>query len=86
MGVRLASEVQNFIEEYCPASMLGKLSFIGHSLGGLIIRAALPLLPEFEKKMFLLMTLASPHMGYMYNSSGIVNAGLWVLKKWKKSM
>ena len=43
------------------------------------------------------MTLSSPHLGYMYNSSKMIDAGriiqhiynkekgLWFLKKWKKS-
>ena len=31
----------------CPGKILGKLSFIGHSLGGIIIRASLPYLAEF---------------------------------------
>jgi hypothetical protein len=34
--------VKEFIEESCPIEFLGRLSFIGHSLGGVIIRAALP--------------------------------------------
>jgi len=85
MGIRLADEVRNHIKEWCPGSSLARLSFIGHSLGGLIIRAALPHLEEYKDKMHLFMTLSSPHLGYMYNSSSIVNAGLWVLKKWKKN-
>jgi hypothetical protein len=31
------------------------------------------------------MTLSSPHLGYMYNASKIVDAGLWILNKWKKN-
>lgn len=42
MGVRLADEVKQFIRESCPGSNLARITFIGHSLGGLIIRAALP--------------------------------------------
>ena len=86
MGHRLATEVIEFIHEYLPGSFLGRLSFIGHSLGGLIIRAALPYLEEFGDKMHLFMTLSSPHLGYMYNKSKIIKAGLWLFKKWKKSL
>jgi len=42
MGVRLAQEVTLFINEWCPGSALGRISFLGFSLGGIIIRAALP--------------------------------------------
>jgi hypothetical protein len=44
MGIKLAGEVLEYISEYCSYQYLGRVSFIGHSLGGLIIRAALPLL------------------------------------------
>jgi len=86
MGLRLAEEVKNYIKEWCPGPTLGRLSFIGHSLGGLIIRASLEYLAEYSGKMHLFMTLSSPHLGYMYNSSKIIDAGMWILKKWKKSV
>ncbi len=68
-------------------------------MGGLIIRSALQHLEEYSGKMHMFMSLSSPHMGYMYHSSKIVDAGtefnpipdqliiigMWVLKKWKKS-
>jgi len=41
MGKRLAEEVRRFIKEWCPNGCT-RLSFIGHSLGGLIIRSAIP--------------------------------------------
>lgn len=64
---------------------MGKISFIAHSLGGLIVRAALPYLEEHADKMYNYFTLSSPHLGYMYNSSKIVDAGMWLLKTWRKS-
>lgn len=85
MGERLASEVRNYIVSFCPASCLSKLSFIGHSLGGLIIRAALPHLAEFSKKFYTYISMSTPHLGYMYNSNKLFDAGMWVLKNWRKS-
>lgn len=85
MGQKLATEVSNFIKDTCPGSSLGRLSFVGHSLGGLIIRACLPLLEEYSEKMFTFFTLSSPHLGYMYNASQIIQAGMWFLKQWRKS-
>lgn len=81
MGVRLAQEVMNFIGEWCPNKSLGRLSFIGHSMGGLIIRSALPYLEQYSSRMHLFMSFSSPHLGYMYNSSRIIDAGMWFLKK-----
>jgi predicted alpha/beta hydrolase family esterase len=86
MGKRLAEEVHQYIRESCPGSQLGRLTFIGHSLGGLIIRAALPLLEKYKDKFHGFMTLCSPHLGYMYKSSKVFDTGMWFLKKWKKSI
>lgn len=64
---------------------LKKLSFVGHSLGGLIIRSALPLLLHYRDYFFGYMSMGSPHLGYMYNSNSLVSAGMWFLKNWKQS-
>lgn len=58
---------------------------IGHSLGGIIIRAALPYLTEYKNKMKTLLTLSSPHLGYLYNENKIIDAGMWLIKKWRKA-
>jgi hypothetical protein len=85
MGVRLAQEVINFVSEWCPANSLGRISFIGHSMGGIIIRSALPYLEQYSNKMHMYMTFSTPHLGYMYNSSKLIDAGMWFLKKWRRS-
>ncbi len=47
MGERLAYEVKQYIQFSCNEVKVDKISFIGHSLGGLIVRAALPFLAEY---------------------------------------
>lgn len=84
MGIRLAQEVVNFISDWCPGSALGRLSFIAYSIGGLILRAALPLLKEFKDKMFTFLSFSTPHLGYMDQQSPLFNAVVWSLKKWRK--
>ena len=32
------------------------------------------------------MSLATPHLGFMRKGSKLVDAGLWVLKKWTNSV
>ena len=49
MGKNLANEVKKYITDWCYSKdssllLLHRLTFIGHSLGGLITRAALPYL------------------------------------------
>jgi alpha-beta hydrolase superfamily lysophospholipase len=51
MGQRLGDEVKKWIRDFCPKDQFAKLSFVGHSLGGLIIRAALPHLEKYKDKM-----------------------------------
>ena len=80
MGERLADEIFQFITEWFPNNSLEKLSFIGHSLGGLIIRAALPHLLEVSDKFQFFLTFSAPHLGIMYNSSKLIDAGMWFLK------
>jgi triacylglycerol esterase/lipase EstA (alpha/beta hydrolase family) len=85
MGKKLAKEINEFISEWCSESILGKISFLGHSLGGIIVRAALPYLEKYKDKMWTFVTLSCPHLGYMYASNTIMTAGMWLLKQWKKS-
>lgn len=84
-GMKLANEVQNYIENYFELDEIKRISFIGHSLGGLIIRAAMAYLEQLKDKFYTYMSLSSPHLGYLYSPKFLVSAGLWVLKKWKKS-
>ena len=82
MGQRLALEVSALVNDHCPDS-LGRLSFVGHSLGGLIIRSALthPVLQPFLPYAHSLITCASPHLGYLYAVNPFLTTGLWFLKK-----
>eukprot|EP01022_Parablepharisma_sp_SALTPOND_P008022 TRINITY_DN135085_c0_g1_i1.p1 TRINITY_DN135085_c0_g1~~TRINITY_DN135085_c0_g1_i1.p1 ORF type:complete len:447 (+),score=43.19 TRINITY_DN135085_c0_g1_i1:1032-2372(+) len=86
MGIKLACEVTKCIKrQFRDLSTLSNIIFIGHSLGGIIIRAALPLLEEYKNKMRTLITFSSPHLGCYYQSSTLINAGLWFMQKWNKS-
>jgi hypothetical protein len=80
MGRILATEVKDYIKEEFNNEMPTKLSFIGHSLGGVIIRAALPHLHEYKGIMNTFMTLSSPHLGLMYNTNSLVSTGVWFMK------
>ncbi|KAG9493747.1 hypothetical protein GDO78_001559, partial [Eleutherodactylus coqui] len=63
------------------------LIFIGHSLGNLIIRSVLsrPRFKCYLGKLHTFLSLSGPHLGTLYNSSALVNTGLWFMQKWKKS-
>lgn len=85
MTDRLVSEISYHIEVF--ALKPAKISFIGHSLGNIIIRSALTR-PEMKPYLNLLCTflsLSGPHLGTLFNNSGLVNMGMWFMQKWKKS-
>lgn len=85
MGIRLAQEVVNYICDWCPGSALGRLSFVAHSIGGLITRAALPLLHEYKSKMFTFLTFSSAHVGYFLKNISLFHVGLRALQTWRQS-
>lgn len=85
MGKKLATEVKSYIKEWNNGLIFKKISFIGHSIGGVIIRAALPNLEEFKDKFWFYLSLSSPHLGYVFSDSTLIKTGMWVLKRWKGS-
>lgn len=66
---------------------IGRISFVGHSLGCILIRSAIqkPELVALSSKFHTYLSLSGPHLGTMYNNSNLVNAGMWVMQRWKKS-
>lgn len=80
LGQNLAKEILEFTK-MLNVSTIEKLSFIGHSLGGLVIRASIPYLGNFQSKFWTLMTLASPHLGFTNHQSVVALAGFSLFKK-----
>jgi hypothetical protein len=54
---------------------------VGHSLGGLIIRAALPHIPELYPILYTYMSFGTPHLGCRTNTSMLVKTGLKIMSK-----
>ncbi|XP_030854409.1 protein FAM135A-like [Strongylocentrotus purpuratus] len=85
MTDRLVREIVYYVEVFRVKT--SRVSFIGHSLGNIIIRSALtrPELEPFLGKLHTFLSLSGPHLGQLYNSSTIVKTGMWLMQKWKKS-
>lgn len=85
MTDRLVAEV------LCHIEMCGlnptRISFVAHSLGTIIVRSALarPQMRPLLSRLHTFLSLSGPHLGTLYNNSGLVNMGLWFMQKWKKS-
>lgn len=90
MGQRLAIEINeyiilNIIEQ---RHKLCRISFITHSLGGIIAREAIaqPLMSKYVAYCHTFISLAVCHCGYLFGRSKALQAGFWVMRSWKKSL
>ncbi|CDP14916.1 unnamed protein product [Coffea canephora] len=91
MGQRLAQEVVSFIKKKMDkVSRSGglrsiKLSFVGHSIGNIILRTALTesVMEPYLRFLYTYVSVSGPHLGYLYSSNSLFNSGLWLLKKLK---
>lgn len=53
-------------------------------MGGIIARASLKYLKDYEKQLGFYCSLSSPHLGYMNGTDSMIKAGLWVMRKMMK--
>ena len=85
LGKRLAQEVKDFMTEERDTDQdvttITRITFIGHSLGGVIIRAALPRLEQFKHLFYSYCSLSSPHLGYSFHKSALITTGMWMIQK-----
>lgn len=85
MTSRLVQEILRHIEEQNIEVV--KLSFVGHSLGNIIIRNAVAnsSLFEYRNKLHTFLSLSGPHLGMQFHTSNLVSTGMWLMQKWKKN-
>jgi predicted esterase len=76
MVKQLTDELDIHIERYGLKPQ--RISFVGHSLGNLIIRATVshPLFEQYRTLLYTYLSLSGPHLGTLFNTSGLVNMGL----------
>ncbi|KAI2806013.1 hypothetical protein BLOT_005024 [Blomia tropicalis] len=83
---RLVNEIDNHVSTFNLKPT--RISFIGHSLGNIIIRAAISrhdFIRRWRDKLHTFLSLSGPHLGLSYNRSGLVNMGLWFFQKFRKA-
>lgn len=94
MGFRLAQEVISFVKKKMDkvSRTVGlrkiKLNFVGHSIGNIIIRAALAesIMEPYLRYLNTYVSVSGPHLGYLYSSNSLFNSGMWLLKKLKSTV
>uniref|UniRef100_A0AC35G0I1 DUF676 domain-containing protein n=1 Tax=Panagrolaimus sp. PS1159 TaxID=55785 RepID=A0AC35G0I1_9BILA len=85
MAQNLLEEIQKHVSKMPRPPT--KISFLAHSLGGLIVRTLCGLdgMKVFIPRLHTLLTLNSPHVGLMYNQRA-ANWGIAILQWWKQSV
>ncbi|XP_040289763.1 protein FAM135B [Bufo bufo] len=85
MTDRLMDEIIQHIQLYNLS--ISRISFIGHSLGNIIVRSVLtrPRFRYYLNKLHTFLSLSGPHLGTLYSNSTLVSTGLWLMQKLKKS-
>lgn len=84
MTDRLVAEVLYHIETYQLNPT--RISFVAHSLGTIIVRSALsrPQMRPLLTRLYTFLSLSGPHLGTLYNSSGLVNMGKLAIFTYEK--
>mmetsp|Transcript_2621 Transcript_2621/g.6117 ORF Transcript_2621/g.6117 Transcript_2621/m.6117 type:complete len:829 (-) Transcript_2621:44-2530(-) len=89
LGFRLANEVHSFLKRTFGGEdfKLGRLSFVCHSIGSVILRSALTRkeMAEFLPNLHSLLSMSSPHLGSRAMKSTLVKYGLWAMRHWRKA-
>ena len=76
MTKQLIKEINEHIEIFGVEP--DRISFIGHSLGNLIVRSTVAHedFKPYINKLHCYLSLSGPHLGTLYNSSGLINMGM----------
>jgi hypothetical protein len=76
MTKQLIHEINDYIDTFGISPT--RISFIGHSLGNLIVRSTVAHedFKPFIGKLHTYLSLSGPHLGTLYNSSGLINMGI----------
>ncbi|KXZ48391.1 hypothetical protein GPECTOR_28g798 [Gonium pectorale] len=84
MGRRLAVEMAELLAPLARSTRrpLRKITLVGHSIGNLILRAALtqPEFAPYRPLLWLYVSVCGPHLGFLYGSNAVVDTGLMLLK------
>ena len=85
-GERLALEVTDYIDITYKGNndmFLDRLSFVGHSMGNIVIRSAImhPSMEKFWKHLWSYTSISGPHLGYLYSDNFFVKSGMKFLER-----
>jgi hypothetical protein len=82
LGLAVADEIRDAIEDKFDDVEIDRISFICHSLGGIIAREAINHLLDYSDKFYCYCSFGTPHLGIL-NSQMHVKFGIWVSEIFK---
>ena len=84
MTDRLMEEILEYVHDM--PTTPSKISFIGHSLGNIVVRSLVtrPQFAELQAKLYLMLSICGPHLGTI-SQNGLVSMGMWAVRKWYSS-
>ena len=84
MTSNILDEILEYIADMPTAP--SKISFIGHSLGNIVIRSLMtrPGFAHLQHKLHLFLSICGPHLGTRFQN-GLVSMGMWAVRKWYSS-
>ena len=88
LGARLAEEVSSYLDSVHHEHLDSlSLSFVAHSVGCIVVRAALlqPPLQRFRPRLSAFVSLCGPHLGLARASNALLTSGMRVLQHVKQA-
>ena len=88
LGARLAEEVASYLENVHGEHLESlRLSFVAHSIGCIVVRAALlkPPLQQFRPRLSTFVSLCGPHLGLARANNALLTSGMRILQHMKQA-
>ena len=75
----MAKEINEYLSDNFMFQDIDRISFICHSLGGVIARDVAVRLKKYQKKFYAYCSFATPHLG-VSSQKGFKSFGMWLSK------
>ena len=77
--MKASKEIRKHISEIKNDYEIEKITLIGYSMGGLVLRAALPYLSCYAEYFENFISIATPNLGYLNINNSLLTSGIWLV-------
>ena len=81
LGIETAKEITKHVSEIENDYGVEKITLIGYSMGGLVLRSALPYLSYYVEYFENFISIATPNLGYININNSLLTSGIWLAKR-----